>query len=72
MRGRLAILGAGGHGKVVAEAAELIGWCDIVFFDDAVGKCRLTEWEVIGDTAALTTMCPSLPVSSSPLGKKFG
>jgi sugar O-acyltransferase (sialic acid O-acetyltransferase NeuD family) len=32
---RLAILGASGHGKVVAEIAELLGWSEIVFFDDA-------------------------------------
>lgn len=32
---RLAILGASGHGKVVADAAELSGWDDVVFFDDA-------------------------------------
>ncbi|BHH85101.1 acetyltransferase [Desulforhopalus sp. 52FAK] len=32
---RLAILGASGHGKVVADAAELSGWTDVVFYDDA-------------------------------------
>ncbi len=32
---RLAILGASGHGKVVAEIAELCGWGKIHFFDDA-------------------------------------
>lgn len=32
---RLAILGASGHGKVVADAAELSGWDDVVFYDDA-------------------------------------
>ena len=30
----LAILGRGGHGKVVAEAALLSGWKSISFFDD--------------------------------------
>ena len=34
----LAILGASGHGKVVAEIAELQGWKKIVFFDDAFPK----------------------------------
>ena len=34
MNKRLAILGAGGHGKVVADAAMLSGgWSEIVFFD---------------------------------------
>lgn len=32
---KFAILGASGHGKVLAEIAELSGWTDIVFFDDA-------------------------------------
>lgn len=32
---RLAILGASGHGKVVAELAETTGYDAVVFFDDA-------------------------------------
>ena len=32
---RLAIFGASGHGKVVADIAESCGWDEIVFFDDA-------------------------------------
>ena len=35
---RLAILGAGGHGISVAEAATLDGWDDVVFFDDEPEK----------------------------------
>ena len=35
MARRLAILGASGHGKVVADCAELCGWQSIRFFDDA-------------------------------------
>ena len=31
---RLAILGASGHGKVVADCAELCGWESVSFFDD--------------------------------------
>lgn len=34
---RLAIFGASGHGKVVADIAELCGW-EIFFFDDAKPK----------------------------------
>lgn len=46
---RLAILGASGHGKVVADTAEACGWTDIVFFDDA-WPSRTTNgiWKVIG------------------------
>lgn len=32
---RLAILGASGHGKVVADTAENCGWTEVLFFDDA-------------------------------------
>ena len=50
---RLAILGASGHGKVVAEIAELNGW-DVVFFDDAYPSVdRLAHWAVIGCTQDL-------------------
>lgn len=34
MARRLAIIGAGGHGKVAADIAELVGWNEIHFFDD--------------------------------------
>ncbi len=51
---RLAILGASGHGKVVADAAECSGWQEIVFFDDAWPKVTVNgPWRVQGDTAAL-------------------
>jgi sugar O-acyltransferase (sialic acid O-acetyltransferase NeuD family) len=48
---RLAILGASGHGKVVAEIAELCGWEKIHFYDDAwpdVAQNGL--WSVVGKT----------------------
>ncbi|NOR68603.1 MAG: acetyltransferase [Methylomarinum sp.] len=51
---RLAILGASGHGKVVAEIAELSGWADIVFFDDACSKIKkIGIWAVLGNTTDL-------------------
>lgn len=47
----LAILGAGGHGKVLAEIAEITGWKNIVFFDDTYPKKRfLEQWEVNGSS----------------------
>ena len=50
----LAILGASGHGKVVADCAECAGWNEIVFFDDAWPKLKsIGVWGVIGDTNAL-------------------
>lgn len=51
---RLAILGASGHGKVVADAAEASGWQEIVFFDDAWPGVRENgPWCVQGDTDTL-------------------
>lgn len=51
---RLAIFGASGHGKVVADAAEAAGWQEVVFFDDAwPGFQENGPWLVKGDTNAL-------------------
>jgi len=51
---RLAILGASGHGKVVADAAELSGWDEVVFFDDAWPSVKSNSaWPVLGNTADL-------------------
>ena len=46
---RLAIVGASGHGKVVADIAELQGWGEVVFFDDAYPDVSSLEcWHVQG------------------------
>lgn len=51
---KLAILGASGHGKVVADTAECCGWQTVEFFDDAwPGLQKNGVWPVVGDTAAL-------------------
>lgn len=51
---RLAILGAGGHGKVVADAAEQAGWQEILFFDDAWPSISSNgPWDVVGATKEL-------------------
>ncbi|PKM35509.1 MAG: acetyltransferase [Gammaproteobacteria bacterium HGW-Gammaproteobacteria-10] len=51
---RLAILGASGHGKVVADAAESAGWSEVVFFDDAWPELQKNGlWRVCGDTREL-------------------
>lgn len=51
---RLAILGASGHGKVVADTAECCGWQTIEFFDDAWPERQHNgPWTVVGDTVAL-------------------
>lgn len=51
---RLAILGASGHGKVVADAALQAGWQAVVFFDDAWPQVSVIgPWAVVGTTAEL-------------------
>lgn len=51
---RLALLGASGHGKVVADAALASGWGSVEFFDDAwPQRERNGPWPVVGDSAAL-------------------
>jgi len=51
---KCAILGASGHGKVVAEIAELNGYNHIEFFDDCWPNLSFVEhWEVLGDTSML-------------------
>ncbi len=54
---RLAILGASGHGKVVADAAECAGhWKEIMFFDDKWPDVKRVEsWSVEGDFQALSS-----------------
>jgi len=56
---RLAILGAGGHGRVVADAAEASAeWQEIVFFDDAwPERTHSGPWPIVGDQAALLGRC---------------
>lgn len=47
----LAVIGASGHGKVVAEIAILNGY-NVVFFDDAYPvKVKVENFNVIGDTS---------------------
>ncbi len=52
---RLVILGAGGHGKVVADTAEASGqWSSIVFYDQAwPATSQVADWPVLGTEADL-------------------
>ena len=45
---RLIIIGASGHGKVVADIAVLNGYRDIIFLDDAESVKNCAEWPVVG------------------------
>jgi sugar O-acyltransferase (sialic acid O-acetyltransferase NeuD family) len=51
---RLAILGASGHGRVLADTAECCGWSSVQFFDDAWPGLQFNHtWVVCGDSSAL-------------------
>ena len=51
---RLAILGASGHGKVLADVAQLCDWTEIIFFDDAWPNLKEnSHWSVISDSQGL-------------------
>ena len=53
---KIAIVGASGHGKVVAELAEESGY-HVVFFDDAYpDKQKIEHWEIVGDFADLLNL----------------
>jgi sugar O-acyltransferase (sialic acid O-acetyltransferase NeuD family) len=49
----IAIVGASGHGKVVADLAEILGY-QVAFFDDAYPeKSQVEHWPILGDTQSL-------------------
>ncbi|MDI5986055.1 acetyltransferase [Halomonas sp. M4R5S39] len=51
---RLAILGASGHGKVVADIALQSGWEEVCFYDDAYpGLDMVEQWPVAGTFESL-------------------
>ena len=52
----LAVIGASGHGKVVADTALQLDYEKVVFFDDAwPEKISVGMWEIIGNTDDLVS-----------------
>ena len=47
---KLIIIGASGHGKVVADIAALSGYTDIVFLDDDTNIKECAGWPVVGNS----------------------
>lgn len=58
---RLSILGAGGHGKVVADTAEVCGkWDEIIFYDDArPQKKECGPWRIAGSVQSFLKTSPA-------------
>lgn len=50
---RLAIVGAGGHGRVIADAAQCSGWSTVEFYDDAAAGDKTGSWIIRGNTGLL-------------------
>lgn len=48
---KIVIIGAGGHGKVVADIARLNGYLDISFLDDDDSKTECCGFPVVGNTS---------------------
>lgn len=48
MKDTLYIIGASGHGKVVADIARLNGYKNIFFLDDDKGKKSCGRYQVVG------------------------
>ena len=54
----LAILGASGHGKVVADIALASGWDCVEFYDDSWPNClQVSRWSIVGDSQRLLMNC---------------
>lgn len=63
---RLAIVGAGGHGRVVAESASALGWT-ISFFDDA-RTGLIDDLPILGKAADLWAIAPQFDGVFSAFG----
>jgi len=65
----LAILGASGHGKVIADIAELNGYKKISFFDDAwPEKLQLDSWPILGNSSQLIERLPEFSACIVAIG----
>lgn len=48
MKDKLVIIGASGHGKVIADIAKLNGYQEIIFLDDDPSKHKNGHYDVVG------------------------
>lgn len=48
MKDKIVIIGASGHGKVVADIAKLNGYKEIIFLDDDITKIKNGKYNVVG------------------------
>ena len=60
---RLVIIGASGHGKVIADMAELCGYRDIVFLDDNESIKSCGKYPVLGTVSTVAGICGDVTVA---------
>ena len=68
---KLIIIGASGHGKVVADIAVLNGYKDIVFLDDDDSVKECAGWPVIGKSTEATDCELFVAVGNSETRKRL-
>lgn len=70
---RLTIIGASGHGKVVADIAQLNGYDDIRFLDDDPRITSCGDFPVIGPSAGAASITGDLfvAIGNAVIRKKF-
>ena len=57
MTGKLAILGGGGHGRVVADCAEACGFDQVDVFDDDASRTMTGPYRIVGTSAEMMARC---------------
>ena len=71
-KGILLIVGCGGHGRAVAEAAAMTGeWTDIVFADDAYPvQQKSGDWRIIGSTGQMPQLARNCQAAIVAIGNQ--
>lgn len=64
----LLVLGCGGHGRVVADAALECGYREIAFLDDSCPAARLDGAQVLGPMAAAAELVGDWPSAIAAVG----
>lgn len=67
MTNSLLVLGSGGHGRSVADAAASSGYAKIAFLDDHPGQSS-GEWPVLGPVSLLEQIASEWPAAISAVG----
>lgn len=67
----LTIIGASGHGKVIADIAKLNGYKDIVFLDDDESVKTCGDYSVVGTTDAVSGKVVFIAIGSASIRRKL-